>query len=327
MTPELIDRFRRATDRPRSSVEPEDMEWFGINNLRRAAKTYNLLRDGRTSLYRRRLYRKQFPDLIAEHDAPATDTVMRDGWAIDTSCANPHLDRVLAEAEHLIAERGMTKQGMDKRAFIRDLMRPEDLPIYPSFLDFALSSDVLSTVAAYMDQIPVLSTTVPPGVRLTESSIDGQVDDTYKSSQLYHLDIHDTRAVYVILLVRDATPDSGPFTFLSASTSAKVAHELGYRKRHARYQLSDEAVYSVVNEREARPFTYPKGSILYIDSNRCMHYGSRDAHTTRYQLMCSYMTPCRTDFTERRRKPHAYPSAPSDSQLRRLLLDKRHRVA
>jgi len=326
---ELVERFKRATDRPRSSVESADMEWFGIGNLMRAAKAYNLVTDGRTYAYRRRLYRSRLDELTAEHGAPAREPVtMRDGWAIDTSQTNPHLERVLAEAEHLIAERGMTKKGSNpERAFIRDLLRSEDLSTHPALLDFATSSDVLATVSAYMRQVPVLSNTMPPGIRLTESSIDGQIDSTYRTSQLYHLDFHDMRAVYVILLLRDATFDSGPFTFIPASTSAEVTRALGYRKRHAPYHLTDEQVYGVVGESAATPFVYPKGTILYIDSNRCLHYGSRDARTTRYQLMCAYMTPCRTDFTEHQRSPRRYPVAKTDSPLRRLLLDKRHRVS
>ena len=305
------------------------MEWFGIRNLMRAAKAYNLLTDGRTWAYRRRLFRGRLGELTAGDGVPAREpVVMHDGWAIDDSQTNPHLERVLADAERLIAERGRRGKGVSaERAFIRDLLGPGDLSDYPSFLDFAMSPEVLATVSSYMRQIPVLSNTVPPGVRFTESSIDGQIDATYRSSQLYHLDFHDTRAVYVILLLRDATPDSGPFTFLPASTSAKVSRELGYRRRHAPYHLTDEQVYGVVDASEARPFAYPKGTILFVDSNRCLHYGSRDAHTTRYQLMCAYMSPCRTDFTEHRLKLRTYPTGNADSPLRRLLLDKHHRLA
>ncbi len=329
MAAALVDRFLRATDRPRSAVESEDMEWFGIRNLMLAAKAYNLLTDGGVYVRRRRLYRRRMADLLAEEEPAAREPVtMRDGWAIDDSLSNPDIPWAKADAEALIAERGMRGGGIHaQRAFIRDLLRPGDLERFSSLLDFALSSDVLATVAAYMRQVPVLSNTVPPGIRLTESSIDGQIDDTYRTSQLYHLDFHDFRAVYVILLLRDATPESGPFTFLPASASERVAKALRYRRRKVPYHLTDEQVYSVIDPSEARPFIAPAGSILYIDSNRCMHFGSRDAYTTRYQLMCSYVSPCRTDFTERRHRPRPYPIGSGDTTLRRLLLDKAHRPA
>lgn len=325
---ELVEKFKRATERPRSAVESEDMEWFGIRNLMRTAKAYNLLRSGRTSLHRARLYRSRWPELAAADGPPAAaPVVMQDGWAIDTSLSNPHLPRLLQDAEQVIAERGMTIKGaLQDRRFIRDILQPQDLETYPSFLDFVTSPDVVATVTRYMRQIPVLSNTVPPGVRFVESSADGQVDDVYRTSQLYHLDFHDFRAVYVIVLLRDATPESGPFTFLGAESSARVTRELGYRRRHAPYHLSDEQVHGVVDRSEAMPFVYPKGTILYLDSNRCFHFGSRDATRTRYQLMCAYVTPARADFTETRMTPRVYPVRPEDSELRRLLLDRHHRT-
>lgn len=321
----LRERFLRATDRPRSAVESEDMEWFGIRNLMLAAKAYNLLRDGRTYAYRRRLYRSAARTLMTEAGAGALD--MRDGYAIDPSRSNPTIDAAIEAAEDIIAQRGMTRRGMPGRGFIRDLLAPEDLTTHPALLDFATSPSVLATVSAYMSQVPVLSTTVPPAIRLTESSVDGQDPDGYRVSQLYHLDFHDFRAVYVILLLRDSTPDSGPFTFLGAEASARVSRRLGYRRRHAPYHLDDAQVHSVIDPAEAMPFIAPRGTILFIDSNRCLHFGSRDAHTTRYQLMCAYVSPCRTDFTERRLDPVTLPTAPGDSPLRRLLLDRHQRLA
>lgn len=323
----LVERFLDATDLPGTSADDEDLERFGIRNLMLTAKTYNLLTDGATYARRRRLYRRRMAELLAEQEAPAREPVtMRDGWAIDDSLSNPDIAWVLSEAEAIIGERGMRGTPIrTERAFIRNLLRPDDLARFPSLLDFALSNEVLATVTEYMRQVPVLSNTIPPGIRLAESSIDGQIDDTYRTSQLYHLDRHDFRAVYAILLLRDSTPDSGPFTFLPASASARVVKALGYRRRKVPYRLTDEQVHSVVDPSEARPFVGPAGSILYIDSNRCMHYGSRDAHTPRYQLMCAYVSPCRTDYTEHRREPHAYPIRSGDTTLRRLLLDKAHR--
>lgn len=325
----LVERFLRATDRPRSAVESEDMEWFGIRNLMLAAKTYNLLTDGGGAyVRRRRLYRRRMAELLAAEEPPARQPLtMRDGWAIDDSLSNPDIPWVQAQAEAIIAERGMQGGSIHpQRAFIRDLLRPDDVERFPSLLDFALSPGVLATVTEYMRQVPVLSNTIPPGIRLTESSIDGQIDETYRTSQLYHLDFHDFRAVYVILLLRDATPESGPFTFLPASASERVAKALRYRRRKVPYHLTDEQVYSVIDPSEARPFIAPAGSILFIDSNRCMHFGSRDAYTTRYQLMCAYVSPCRTDFTERRHQPRSYPIGSGDTTLRHLLLDKAHRT-
>jgi hypothetical protein len=323
----LVQRFKRATTRPQSDNTPQDSEWFGIGNLMRAAKVYNHFKHGSIHAYRRRLFHERFDELLAGHGRPAYETaVMRDGWSLDLSHKNRHLDTVYKDAEDVIARRGMTTLGKKDRRFLRDILQPEDVIGYKSFFDFALSPEVLVPVCNYLGMIPVLSTTVPPAVRLTESSIDGQPDSTYRTSQLYHLDYHDTPLVYVILLLRDVTPESGPFTFLPISTSDKVTHKLRYLRRHIPYRLTDEQVYGAVDRNEARPFMGTKGSLLFIDSSRCFHYGSRDAVDTRYQIMLSFVSPCRTDFTEDNLEPRKYPAREYDSPLARLVLDKYYRL-
>ena len=323
----LVERFKRATARPQSDITPQDSEWFGIGNLMRAAKVYNRFHHGSIHSYRRRLYRERFTELLAAHGKPSHEpAVLRDGWALDLSARHPLLPRVYPEAEAVIEKRGMTKKGVTERRFLRDILRPEDLVEHPSLLDLALSPEILVPVCNYLGMIPVLSSTVPPAIRLTESSIDGQADGTYRTSQLYHLDYHDTPLVYVIILLRDVTPQSGPYTFLPASASDQVRRKLGYFRRRVPYRLTDEQVYGAVDRGEARPFMGPKGSILFNDSSRCFHYGSRDAVVTRYQLMLAYVSPCRTDFTEHNLTPRRYAARDHDSPLARLVLDKYYRI-
>ena len=319
---DLRERAERATRRPESAITSQDMEWFGIGNLMLAAKTYNLVREGGTTLYRRRILRERRDELLG-CTAPAVR--MRDGWALDTSGSHPLLPRMLDDAEAVIERRGMQRSGMAGRRFIRDIMTGEDLAAHPSFLDFATSPEIVATVSEYMGQVPLLSTTIPPAVRLAESSIDGQ-GDTYEASQLYHLDFHDFRAVYVVVLVRDVTPDSGPFTYLGASDSSVVARAVRYRRRHVPYRIPDEHVHAVVEPERARTLAHRKGAILFIDSNRCMHFGSRDVHVPRYQLMFAYVSPCRTDFSETRMERQRLPRVSGEGPLRSLLLDRDRRL-
>jgi len=327
MAASIVEKFKRATARPQSDLTPADTEWFGIGNLMRAAKTYNRFKYGSIHAYRRRLYRERFDELLAAHGQPACEpSVLRDGWAQDLSRCHGLIDRVCADAESIIAKRGMTKEGSPDRKFLRDILQPQDLVDHPSLLDFALSPEILVPVSRYLGMIPVLSSTVPPAIRLTESSADGQVDSTYRTSQLYHLDYHDTPLVYVILLLRDVGPQSGPFTYLPAAASDTVTRKLHYFRRMVPYRLTDAQVYGAVDRREARAFTGLKGSILFLDSSRCFHYGSRDAVVPRYQLMLAYVSPCRTDFTEDKLTPRRYAARGHDSQLSRLVLDKYFRL-
>ena len=194
---------------------------------------------------------------------------------------------------------------------------------YPAFLDFATSSELLSVVGRYLQCIPALSTTMPSGIRVVESNarFDDQPDSPH-DSQLYHIDYYSLPNVYVLVLLQDTTFENGPWTFLPRDISQEAREKLGYWNHGRGYRLSDEEVYSVVDRKDVIEFTGKRGSVLFIESSSCLHFGSRNSVKPRFQLMLGYTGACRTDFTETFMKPKAYPIQESDSRLRQLVLDK-----
>ena len=308
-------------------LSKDDMELLGIDRTMRLAKKFNRLRYGRYHRQRVNSYREEFERLLSEHaNGSELQSVgrMQDGWLLETSHSLPYLDELIADAEAVIAERGGRPPSPTGKPFIIDIAQPGDLDRFPSFLNFALSAPVLKIVSEYLGFIPTLSTTMPPGLRLTESSnkYDPCADGLYRESQLYHLDHHDTPLVYLVVLLRDVTMESGPFTFLPASVSEHAAKKLNYRKQGAAYRITDEEMYSVVDAKEAIPFKGAKGDVLFLDSSRCFHYGSRNCSIPRYQMMYAYVSPCRTDFSDMLIKPRIYTRQPTDSRLRRMVLTK-----
>ncbi len=319
----LLDQLVRPLAR---RLHAGHMQRLGIAPTMRLAHGLNRLKFGRHHAGRCRLYRDQLDDLLAEN-GPATcpPITMRDGWALDTSLSLPHLDRVLADSDQIIRERAGVRRTAEGayRSYFQDMWTPADAERYPSFLDFATSTDVLSVVSRYLQSIPALSTTLPAGIRLVESSaeFDDQPDRPH-DSQLYHIDYYSLPNVYVLVLLADTSAEQGPWTFLPRSLSQRVAAELKYWKRGKPYRLSDEEVYSVADPGAAIAFTYPRGSVLFIESSGCLHYGSRGAVRPRYQLMYGYTGACRTDFSETIMKPKVYPIRATDSRLRKMVLDK-----
>jgi hypothetical protein len=209
---------------------------------------------------------------------------------------------------------------------MRDLRRDQDLIDHPALLDFVLSAPILKVAADYMGQVPLLSRTRPPGVRIVESSSkhDPEADGPYRDSQLYHLDHHDHPLLYVIVLVRDIGPESGPFTFLPASASERVASATGYGRRGRPYRFTDDEVYEHVSPDQAITMEMPRGTVLFLDSSRCFHFGSRDCTVPRYQLMYAFTTACRTDLSEYLMKAKTYPVDEADPTIRKLALDREH---
>jgi hypothetical protein len=301
------------------------MARLGIRNTTRLAKLYNGVFRGHYHRYRVRQYRLHFQELLDENGwSGGPVNVMKDGWALDTSGALPHLDRLLADADEVIAERGGRCPTDDRyRAFFRNLIKPEDLLRWPSFLDFICSSEMLATVSHYMGFVPCLSRTLPTGVRFVESykKFDALGDHPPRDSQLFHIDPYCRPMVYVLVALRDIALEHGPFCYLPASTSQHVSRTLRYWSRGRPYRLSDEEVYSVVHPSEVRRFCCPRGTVLFIDTSRCFHYGSRDSILPRYQLFVGFVSPVRTDFSETCMQPDRYAPQPGDNRLRRMVLD------
>jgi hypothetical protein len=302
------------------------MSALGIANTMRLAHAYNRIKFGKQEDRRRSLYREQFAAMLGENGPPTRLPLeMQDGWAIDASISLPHLDRVLKDSEKIIAERSGVRlypRGA-YRSYFQDLWLPADLEKYPSFLDFATSSDVLATVGHYLQCIPLLSATLPSGIRFAESNaaFDDRPNQPH-DSQLYHIDYYSLPNVYVIVLLRDTTPEHGPWTFLPRAVSQKAATALSYWGYHRGYRVSDEEIYSVVDRKEVIEFCYPRGTVLFIESSGCFHFGSRNSVKPRFQLMLGYTGACRTDFSEAIMKPMVYPVRDSDSRLRKMVLTR-----
>ena len=302
------------------------MSRLGIANTMRLAYFYNRLKFGRQDDWRRALYRTQLATLLEENGGLSRPSIdMKDGWALDTSMSLPHLDRVLEDGDKIIAERSGEQRSSKGayRSYTQDICTPEDLEKYPSFLDFATSSDALSIVSHYLQSIPVLSKTLPPGIRFVESNAawDDQPDKPH-DSQLYHIDYYSLPNVYALVLLRDTTPEHGPFTFLPRGASQKARRALNYWSRQRDYHVSDEDIYSVVDGKEAIEFCYPRGAVLFIESSGCFHYGSRNSIKPRFQLMIGYTGACRTDFSEAILPHKVYPVRDTDSRLRKIVLNK-----
>jgi hypothetical protein len=301
------------------------MEGLGINNTMKIARAYHYLKYGKYHEYRKAQYLHHFDELIRENGMPVSSLKeIKDGWFIDTSGTLPHLKQLLADADEIIRERGGIKRQGSSRPYFQEIPIEDLLDKYPSILDFALSSDVLSVVCKYLGFIPVFSGALPYGIRFNESwaKFDDKPNSPYTASQLFHLDYHDSPMAYVIVTLSDVAMDNGPFCFLPESVSKRAAEALNYRARGRPYRITDEQMYSVVSESGLINLCYPAGTVLFLDNSKCFHYGSRNAVRPRYLLMYAYMSPCRTDFGEVLMNPQIYPIRDGDSRLRKMVLDR-----
>jgi len=310
--------------KPVAKVLEYNLESLGVNNSMKIARTYNRLKYGKYQKYRKGQFQNKFDELIRENGLPVSPlNEIKDGWALDTLGRLPHLQQLLKDADEIIKERGGVKrQTSASRPFFQEIPFEDLFDKYPSILDFATSSDVLSVVCKYLHIIPVFSKSVPFGIRFNESwakFVDSPPDKP-TASQLFHLDYHDSPMVYVIVVLRDISMENGPFCFLPEAASQKAAETLNYGARGVSHRMTDEDIYSVVPQSDLIKLCYPAGTVLFLDNSKCFHFGSRKAVNPRYMLMYAYMSACRTDFGEVIIKRKEYPIRDSDSPLRKMVI-------
>ncbi|MDX1529895.1 MAG: hypothetical protein R3362_00075 [Rhodothermales bacterium] len=305
------------------------MRLLGLTRTKQIANAYNRVRNRRDEAYRRALYERHFDELVRENGTPTGPVLeMEDGWALDTSGTFPHTDALIEQGLALFEERGGVVREHFGRPFFQDVLAGDYtdavLRDHPALLDFITSSEVLTTAARYLGTIPHLANANPRGVRLNESDrrFDDEPDAPPRASQKFHIDPYSRPNVYVLVALHDVTEEHGPFCWLGAEDSQRVAERLHYGDRGVPYRLSDEEVYQHVDPDKLMRFTCPAGSVLFVDSSACMHYGSRDCRQRRRQVMYSLSPSCRTDFAYVLTRQWPFPVRPSDSRLRKMVLDR-----
>jgi hypothetical protein len=314
---------------PAKLLERDDMALLGIDRTARIARWWNRGRRPQIDL-RRRWYDERFDELLDENGWPGGERRLElvDGFLLDTSNSLPHLDRLIAEMDGVIDERGLQKWEDLGKPYLQNIL-PEDAPSrYPSLVDFATSSAVISAVAPTFGYVPHLSPSLPRGIRLQESS--NNHDPTplapWRDSQNWHRDYHTEPTFYVITLIREVTDECGPLHYVSASVSRRVSEAFHYRSRQCSYRLTDEQFYSVVDPAEIHVLSGSPGTTLLIDSSACFHMGSRNPVVPRYQTQYAYSSPVKSDFSEILRVQLTTPFNEGDSTLRKLLCDRDFRA-
>jgi hypothetical protein len=196
------------------------------------------------------------------------------------------------------------------KRFLRALLSGSDFCAHPELLRFLVSRPLLDPVTRYLGTVPLLA-----GAALWWSLPNRSTT----ASQRFHFDQEDERVVKIFLNVFDVDEQSGPLTWLPADVSERATRRLGVRDG----RLDDAAVLGV-EERAARQLlTGPAGSGAFVDTARCLHYGSRRNEHERLVLMIQFLrfdAPSESTF-DLRVPPGLLGSAPDEHQ--RLALGNR----
>ncbi|MGE0393688.1 MAG: hypothetical protein AB7I25_11410 [Vicinamibacterales bacterium] len=202
------------------------------------------------------------------------------------------IDPVLADGNGLIEALGHKPlvRSAPKGDFVaRGFLPPSAFALESPYFRLALDERIVRPIAAYLGVVPIV----------TELDIWYSVYNRRapKSSQLWHMDPEDTTQIKLWVHLNDIGPASGPFTGLNAADSALVAESVGYDYGDG-YRVPDERVSAVVGPDRVVVFEGAAGSVNFIDTSRCFHFGSRLAEggAPRRALVIQYQTPYAFEF-------------------------------
>ena len=172
-----------------------------------------------------------------------------------------------------------TKDGFMAKGFLPKAAYQLDSP----YMRFILGEDVIAAASTYLGLVPVLHK-----VDVWYSVHAGEAP---KSSQRWHLDSADTTQVKVWIHLSDVGPDSGPLTVVGASTSERIADEIGYDFGEG-HRVPDERFEELAGD-AVTALEGPAGTVHFVDTSRCFHFGSRveAGGTPRRIFMAQYLTP------------------------------------
>ena len=177
----------------------------------------------------------------------------------------------------------------DRKPFLQVLPIPLNLDFAAPIFDFACRTNMVSTVANYLGEVPKLSACqiwFSPNINFEEGR-----------SQQFHRDAEDVKQVKCFLNLTDIDENAGPLTFLSADNTQKVFAG-GEDKAH-NVKYTDEQIFKHVNSAETQSSSGPKGQCAMVDTSNCLHYGSRPSDVDpkpRYVLMMQYTSQFAKSF-------------------------------
>jgi hypothetical protein len=207
------------------------------------------------------------------------------GFARCTPEAFPQLSRAAAECAGLYERLGAAKTD---KPFFAPVGDGAEVLRLPAVRELVFSDAMIACASRYLGEVPVLGDvalilTVP--------------NQTNERSQKYHFDFVDSRQAKLVLNAFDTGDAHGPFTWLPADVSRRIAASEGYRRE----RLEDAAVLAHCPEPDWLRLTGPAGSAAVVDTSRCLHFGSRGNRFPRLVLFVQYVSLlapelCREDW-------------------------------
>lgn len=151
--------------------------------------------------------------------------------------------------------------------------------------DFVLSDEMIATAAGYLKEIPVLY-----GAYVWYCPNRDAADMV--GSQMFHCDREDHKQLKVFIPIDEITADCGPTTCVPANATKNFFER---RKKEGltlslKNRFADEDVHAHASSKE-HAIIGKRGTLAFVDTTNCLHYGSRPAQDGKYHMVLHYLTP------------------------------------
>jgi hypothetical protein len=177
----------------------------------------------------------------------------------------------------------LNKLNNNSKDYLQSVLHKSELKPSDPIIKIAMDDYLVNLASNYLGMIPIIGQ-----IQLWHSPNNSIQEE---GSQFFHLDYADIKQFKVFIMLDDIDKNTGPLTFLPSRESKIISEAINYKLSNEDIRISDEVVKKYVSKDSWVQATGKKGQILYIDTCRCMHFGSRNGVKPRRILMIQYITP------------------------------------
>lgn len=234
------------------------------------------------------------------------------GYAVHSNDDFENTEEVISEVLSIVRGKGIDEFGNSsesvpkKNDFLIPLLTPEELKRDSEIVKLATSDKILASVGGYFGFLPILTYINVWFSPNKMEDLDG--------SQFFHLDHEDFSQLKVLMFIDDVDEGSGPMNVISAESSLKIQKKFDYRMTNEKKSMPDSAF----DESKVKMMTGGRGDVLFVDTSRCFHMGSRKGKKPRILLAMQYLTPMA--FTKRTLRSRLLTDLQLDSTEKEKLL-------
>ena len=180
------------------------------------------------------------------------------------------------------------KETDQKKSYLHTVPFDKGFDLNHPIMKLALSDEMVDIATSYLKFLPILSE-----IRLWYSP---NTSAQNVGSQLFHLDYADISQVKVFIPIEHIDEDCGPLTFIPANISKKICKNINYKLTNDEIRVEDAIVNNFLDKKDYCKATGNPGDMFFVDTSRCLHYGSRGATKSRKILMIQYISPFSFSF-------------------------------